>query len=138
MQILRIVGPLKEIRHRIQGSVVCPNLRVLELWDCDDCSELLESLMAHVSDLQLYILKIRDYSDCKGKCWLDIKQGIHSCEVSVTSLNGLEELVLGGYGGTEMACVTRHYRTLRGFIWFTLDLAPRPQRQSKSVGANLR
>ena len=120
LEHLRIAG--SSFGNTILDSFTCSNLRVLELRDCGNCSRLFESLLELTADLRLRTLGIIESSQCGG--WIATARGIQACETLIISLGGLEEITLEGYGGADMACITRHYRTLRKLTWIERTLDP--------------
>ena len=126
LQALRICGPnLKirgsviDLRQGILSTIPCSHLRVLELWNCGDCGKIFDSLNETTTSLQLRVFSIRDDPSEDAPHWLTTDVGIRACEKFMIGLNNLEELALEGYGGLDMACITKHYRTLRKLTWIS-------------------
>ena len=125
---LRIIGSAFKLLQGIVGAFQTTNLRILELLNCGYCRKLLEGL-TEASGLQLRVFKIIGNSEVDDEPWLSTADGTEVCKAFLLSFEGLEELELGWYQGTDMACVTWHHRTLRKLTWYENGI-------SSSVKAN--
>ncbi len=106
---LKIYGRSATLHEDFVRAIPSYNLRHLELLNCGDCSTLLHIFSNQSQELQLHTLKIvGSFSD-----WPGILEGVAVVESFLVSFEGLEELVLEGYGAIQMAAIAWHYRTLR-------------------------
>jgi len=106
---LKIHGPSAALHEGFLQAVPSYRLRVLELWHCGDCSTLLDILSNQSKELQLHTLKMEGRPNRSG----DVPAENEAIESFLVSFEGLQELVLRGQAGMQMASITWHHNTLR-------------------------